>query len=85
VTTPFSSIAFTPPEPEDQASIVRSILQLQQAVFGSSNGTPLNNLNVIQNNTPPNTALFASTSASSAATTTATGAVTVIGGGGLFF
>jgi hypothetical protein len=84
MTTPFSSVAFSPPIPDNSASIVRSILQLQLAVFGTSNGTPINNLNVIQNDTPPNTALFNSTSAASS-TTTATGAVTVVSAGGVFF
>lgn len=54
--TPFTPNAFTPPSANDPASIVRAILQLQQALGGT--GTiPLNNLNVLQNKTPPNNAL----------------------------
>lgn len=54
--TPFSPNAFTPPNANDTSSLVRAILQLQQALGGT--GTlPQNNLNILQNKVPPNDAL----------------------------
>lgn len=84
MSTPFTAKAFTPPVPGDWGTVVRAILQLQQA-FGGTGTVPQNNLNVLQNKIPPNTVVFsASTLPAGSSASSNAGAVTVLMGGYFF-